>query len=184
MDFHGIDMQGYFKLVGVIDASALSWTPDDEGKIVYDETTENLWIANDSAWVNGTEYVDTPLGTEMWIYANTAPTGWTISATVAGDELLAVKGGSYATGGTVDGDWDTPTHYHGLNNHTHLVSGSTGTATGGTASWRSGGDEVVAYHTHTLSTTSQIPSPTVTSTDGSVSTYRPESRVGLICERT
>jgi len=185
MDFHGIEMQGYFKAQTVLDASALSWVPNDEGKIVFDETTEDLWIANDTDWVSSSRYVDTPLGTEMWIYDSSAPDGWSISA-VAGDELLAVKGGTYAVGGTVYGSWSTPTHAHTLSNHTHSTSGTVGqNYSNSFGSNRSGGDEVVGYHSsHTYSATSYTLTPSNTDTSGSVSTYRPESRVGLICERT
>lgn len=185
MDFHGINMQGYFKSDTVVNASVLSWTASDEGKIVYDETTKDLWLSDDTEWKIAGQYVDTPLGTEMWIYANTAPDGWTITS--GSDDLIAVKGGSYATGGTVDGDWATPSHSHTLGGHGHTFSGSTTGYTGSLLGGRSPGEgsELVIYtHQHTISGTFGGPTPSSTVSNGSESTYRPESRVGLICERT
>ena len=184
MDFHGINMQGYFKSDTVIDASVLSWTAGDEAKIVYDETTKDLWLADDSDWKIAGQYVDTPLGTEMWVYADSAPDGWAISS--GSDDLIAVKGGSYAVGGTVDGDWSTPAHAHTLAGHGHTFSGSTTGYSGSIYGGRSPGEgnELVIYtHQHSISGTLSSPTPNYTATNGQKSNYRPESRVGLICER-
>jgi len=186
MDFHGIDMQGYFKSNTVVDASALVYSSSDEYRIIYDETTKDLWIADDTEWKFAGQYSDTPIGTEMWIYADSAPDGWSING-AAGDDLIAVKGGStYTTGGTVDGDWDTPSHSHTLNSHTHSFSGSTTGYNGNLYGGRSPGEgnELDIYtHQHTLSGTLAGVTPPSTATNGVASTYRPESRVGLICER-
>jgi hypothetical protein len=183
MDFHNIDMQGHFKLVAVADASVLSWIASDETKIIYDETTEDLWMADDIEWKFAGQYSDTPLGTEMWIYANAAPDGWDISAGM-GDDLIAVKGGSYAVGGTVDGNWSTPSHAHTLGLHGHSFSGSTTGYIGSLYSGRQNGNEIIhATHTHAFSDTLDAPTPPSTVSNGSKDTYRPESRVGLICER-
>ena len=127
---------------------------------------------------------DTPIGTEMWIYADSAPDGWQISS--GSDDLLAVKGGSYAVGGTVDGDWSTPSHSHTLNSHGHSFSGTTTGYSGNIYGGRSPGEgnELVIYtHQHSISGTLSAPTPSSTATNGIVSTYRPESRVGIICER-
>ena len=187
MDFHGINMQGYFKSDTVIDASVLSWTAGDEAKIVYDEATKDLWLADDTEWKIAGQYVDTPIGTEMWFYADTgnAPVGWVPIS--AGDELIAVKGGAYAIGGTVDGDWDTPPHAHTLAGHGHTFSGSTTGYSGAIYGGRSPGEgnELVIYtHQHSISGTLSSPTPNYTATNGTVSNYRPYSGVGLICERT
>lgn len=184
MDFHGINMQGYFKSHTVVDASVLVYAASDEYRMVYDETTRDLWIADDTEWKFAGQYSDTPLGTEMWIYADSAPTGWQISS--GSDDLIAVKGGSYVTGGTVDGAWDTPSHSHTLNSHGHSFSGNTTGYNGSIIGGRSPGEgnELVIYtHQHTISDNFGSPTPTSTLTNGSVDTYRPESRVGLICER-
>ena len=183
MDFHGINMQGYFKSDTVADASALSWVASDETRIIYDETTEDLWMADDIEWKFAGRYSDTPLGTEMWIYANAAPDGWAIS-TGMGDELMAVKGGTYAVGGTVAGNWSTPSHAHTLNLHGHSFAGSTTGYTGLLYSGRANGNEIIhSVHTHAIADTLDPPTPPSTVSNGSKSTYRPESRVGLICER-
>jgi hypothetical protein len=183
MDFHGINMQGYFKSNTVVDASALVWTTSDETRLVYDETTEDLWVADDTEWKFAGQYSDTPLGTEMWIYADAAPDGWVISS--GSDDLIAVKGGSYAVGGTVDGDWSTPSHSHTLAGHGHSFSGNTTGYTGAIYGQRQNGNEIIIWtHQHTISGNFGGPTPTSTMTNGSKDTYRPESRVGLICERT
>jgi hypothetical protein len=184
MDFHNITMDGYFKSDTVVDASALVHQASDEYRLVYDETTKDLWVADNTDWKYAGQYADTPLGTEMWIYANSAPTGWAISS--GSDDLIAVKGGSYVTGGTVDGNWATPSHSHTLNSHTHTFSGSTTGYSGSIYGGRSPGEgsELVIYtHQHSISGTLVGAAPGSTATNGSVSTYRPESRVGLICER-
>ena len=62
-----------------------------------------------------------PVGTKMWFYQNTAPTGWVIDSTPA-DAILAVKGGSAAynvNGGMAAGTWTHPTHTHTGPSHTH-----------------------------------------------------------------
>lgn len=186
MDFHGIDMQGYFKSNTVVDASAIVYASSDEYRLAYDETTKDLWVADDTQWKFAGQYSDTPFGTEMWIYADSAPTGWTISS--GSDDLIAVKGGStYTTGGQVAGDWSTPTHSHTLGGHGHTFSGSTTGFNGSLYGGRSPGEgsELVIYtHQHSISGTTGGPTPASTATNGTASTYRPESRVGLICERT
>lgn len=185
MDFHGINMQGYFKTNSVVDASALVWD-DDEGKIVYDETSDDLWLADSSVWKNASQYVDTPLGTEMWFYEAAAPDGWFISA-VAGDELIAVKGGTYAVGGQVYGNWATPAHSHLMGSHKHYFSGATGAGSIAQSHGKGSGtpNHLSTYqHTHNVTATlSQAGSPNATATNGSSSAYRPKARVGLICER-
>jgi len=186
MDFHGIEMQGSFKALTVIDASALVWD-EDEGKVVYDQLTEQIWIADDTDWKYGGQYVDTPLGTEMWFYSNVAPAGWQISAGIAGDELIAIKGSSgYAVGGTADGSWTTPAHAHNMNSHAHTFSGIIGNAVNPSPlhGREQGNDAAFYIHTHTATVQSVAdPSPTSTSVNGTSTAYRPKGRVGLICER-
>jgi len=117
-----------------------------------------------------------PPGTPMWIYANVAPTGWTISG-ATGDNLLAVKGGStYTAGGAQAGGWTVtglssvnesvhkhtgashvhtmPTHVHTGPSHTHLVSGSTNTFGSGLRDEGSGSNTCTPAHSHSMSFTS------------------------------
>jgi hypothetical protein len=60
----------------------------------------------------------------MYYYQNTAPTGWTIDATVE-DCLLGIKGGLYAynvSGGNIAGSWSYTGHQHTGPNHSHNVT--------------------------------------------------------------
>jgi len=182
MKFHGIDMQGQFKAQSVVDASALVWSADDERRVVYDEVTKQMWIADNVDWKNGGS--DLPSGTEIWIYADSAPDGWTINATPS-DELLAVKGGStYVTGGTAAGSFTTPAHSHDMNSHIHNVSGNTGNEPHSGKDQGSGSNDCAAQpHYHPVNLNSGGASPSTTSIDGSSSAYRPLSRVGVICTR-
>jgi hypothetical protein len=185
MEFHGIDMQGKYKAQLVADASALVWDPDDERRIVYDETEGTLWIANSSEWTT-TSFEP---GTAVWFYQDAAPIGWTIATSLGDDELIGVKGdgtGSnvYNTGGASYGVWATPTHYHSLNAHTHLVSGNTGNNPDpGTDHGDDDHDAANRIHAHPVSITSQGPNTPNTATDGSSSAYRPLARVGVICDK-
>lgn len=67
-----------------------------------------------------------PSGTKMWIYANTAPSGWTYDSGIT-DRVIAVKNsaasGYNSTGGTEVGSWS---HNHG----SVSVSGTTGSGSG------------------------------------------------------
>ncbi len=86
-----------------------------------------------------------PVGTKMWFYQNTAPTGWVIDSTPA-DAILAVKGGSAAynvNGGMAAGTWTHPTHTHTGPSHTH--TGPSHTHTGPSHA------HSILTHTHTFS---------------------------------
>lgn len=186
MKFHGMNMKGSFKCQSVVDASALVWVADDESRVVYDETTELIWVASDAVdeWKNVGNYSDFPVGTEMWFYESSAPTGWNPSA-VAGDELLAVKGsGTYTTGGTVLGAWGTPAHAHSLSSHAHAFSGVTGLPDQQTGGRSDRNDQVAPYnHTHNVTGSASGLNTNTTAIDGVKTDYRPESSVGLICIR-
>jgi hypothetical protein len=106
MKHYKIDMQGKFYNQKVADASALVWQASDEGRTVYDETTEAIWVADSSDWKQAGGG-DVPPGTSMWLYENSPPDGWSLNG-AAGDTLLAVKGGStYTTGGAAAGTWSS-----------------------------------------------------------------------------
>jgi hypothetical protein len=113
MKHYKIDMRGKFFNQQVADASALVWQASDEGRTVYDQTTEAIWVADSSQWKQSGGG-DVPSATAMWFYQNSAPTGWTIIATTQ-DTLLAVKygAGTYTTGGSVQGAWSNLEHSHG-----------------------------------------------------------------------
>jgi len=94
-----------------------------------DETTGKLKIRNaaNSAWIEwgdlakiGDPHAFLAAGRKLWIYENTAPTGWTIVSACA-DIVLACKGGSQAynvNGGTLAGTWTQPNHSHTSGNFT------------------------------------------------------------------
>ena len=78
-------------------------------------------------------------GRILWVYENTAPSGWQIVSAIT-DALLAVKGGSndYNTsGGSTSGTWTQPGHTHSElahghsgPSHTHTYASHTHTVTG------------------------------------------------------
>ena len=184
MRFHGITMKGEYKAQTVVDVSALIWSSSDERRMIYDQTTKQIWIADDTEWKTPGINSDIPSLTEMWIYANGAPDGWTINATPS-DQLLAVKGGStYTTGGTAAGSFTMPVHQHNMNSHQHPSSGTTEAASPG-ANYEDGdaGAPGSGNHTHPFTITTLGPSPGLTLSDGNVAGYRPESHVGIICSK-
>ena len=82
---------------------------------------------------------------KIWVYANTAPTGWNIVASTT-DALIACKGGSNAyntTGGQQIGTWTQPNHTHTGPNHTHTGPNHTHTGPSHTHTGPS--------HTHSIS---------------------------------
>jgi len=184
MKFSGIDMQGYFRAEIIVDASTLVYSASDERRVVYDETTKQLWIADDTEWHGTGTYTNIPEGTEMWVYADTAPVGWTISSSWTGnDELVAVKGGTtYTTGGALAGSFTTPAHSHVMGSHTHTATGNVNVAPG-TVGADGGFNRAFYTHYHSVSLTAGGPSPTTTAIDGATTGYRPLARVGLICTR-
>jgi len=184
MKFHGITMKGEYKAQTVADVSALVWEASDERRMLYDETTKLIWIATDSEWSGVGINSDIPSTTEMWIYANSAPDGWTIVSTTS-DYLLAVKGGStYVTGGDTAGDFTMPLHNHNMNSHAHPSSGTTGSASPG-ANYEDGdqGTPGSGNHTHSFSISTTGPSPGITLDGGNVAGFKPESHVGIICTK-
>ena len=113
-------------------------------------------------------------GRKLYLYENTAPTGWSIVGVA--DKVLAVKGGSKAynvNGGNVSGTWtqpnhrlvtaEIPAHYHTYSQYTASGGvnglGGTGGGTKNTGSTGGGGNH---YH-------------------GTV--YRPYAAVGIIVEK-
>jgi len=117
-------------------------------------------------------------GRKVYLYENTAPTGWSITAVT--DKVLAVKGGSdayNATGGTTAGTWTQPGHSltaAELAPHTHTIPTTFGSGAG------SGPQNA--------SPSLQI-TPTTTSSTGSGTahnhgtTHRPYAAVGIICTK-
>jgi hypothetical protein len=180
MKFSGIDMQGYFKAHTVVDASALFHQASDESRMVYDETTKDIWIADSSEWKSMGGYSNIPQNTIMWVYADSPPDGWSLYAS-PGDVLVAIKGGgTYTTGGSIQGNFNTPSHSHGLNSHTHVTSGTVNNSAGNSEGDNSGVTAGVHNHNASIASTTAAGS---TGIGGSASGYRPRARVGILCTR-
>ena len=132
-------------------------------------------------------------GRALWLYEDTAPTGWTVVAAAA-DALLAVKGGTQAyntNGGTQVGTWTHPNHQHTTGDctltisqipaHTHSLYLSNSGGDGAQA-WR-------AYADNYTSTTTQSQGGGAAHNHGStgdsatVNTWRPLAQVGIIVSK-
>lgn len=122
---------GQIYTVKKIDSSANAVTIDGDGAETIDGAATHVigaqWgtahiVSNGTNWHvlsdNSANFLAT--GRKLWLYENTAPTGWTIEAVT--DGVLAVKGGAQAynaNGGTEAGTWTQPNHTHTGPSHTH-----------------------------------------------------------------
>jgi hypothetical protein len=114
-----------------IDGSATKTLPvSGQSLEIVPDTTSNIWRSFGASIMYG----DT--NTIIWMYLNTAPTGWTVLATGA-DMVLAVAGGSAAynvnggnpdsvatwtiSGLTKDAHTHTITHTHSIADHVHQI---------------------------------------------------------------
>ena len=127
-------------------------------------------------------------GRKLWIYENTAPTGWTIEAVT--DALLATKGGSNAynvTGGQVVGTWTWPSTTLDatmIPAHTHQL-GSRDSTAGDSAS--TGGREFIQDYGYAgsgygVASTSSSIGGGLGHSHGST-TFRPYAAVGVIISK-
>jgi len=98
---------------------------------------------------------DIPSGTKMLIYADEAPTGWTIDATM-NDKMVFITKGSGEDGETggeehSTGTWTQPTHTHTGPSHTHTGPSHTHTGPSHTHTFDDGGHtHSVSSHTHSI----------------------------------
>lgn len=117
-------------------------------------------------------------GRKMWIYENSAPTGWTALAAII-DRVLAIKGGSEAynvNGGSQAGDgWEISGITHA---HTHASVTSSGNNLGYVD--QAGGYNNCAIWGHTHDLGGDPADDTVVSSDG---TYRPDAGVGILISK-
>jgi len=107
-------------------------------------------------------------GRKVYLYENTAPTGWSITAVT--DKVLAVKGGSdayNATGGTAAGTWTQPSHTH------PIASGGHSVRTGTDGDFCFDDSPGANQHLYGIST----------SAGATAATYRPTAAVGIICTK-
>jgi len=128
--FYGMDVRGKFWPERL--ASEPVWTPDDEGRVFYDEAIESIKFGTSSDWSNAGAYNDVPLNTILLIESDTQLTGYSL-LTNKDDDVVYVTKGSVA-GGEVGGtdklngfaghtvSWTQPGHDHTVASHTHPVS--------------------------------------------------------------
>jgi len=132
-------------------------------------------------------------GMKVWFWQNVAPTGWTIDASAA-DAVLAVKGGTgtyNANGGTQQGTWTHPDHYHTTQGHTltinempsHTHDAATGaTVSDGSAIMHTAGTQYI--ETIAIATGGgQSHSHGDTGLSATANTWRPLAQVGIICTK-
>ena len=160
------------------------WAASDEGRLVYDTVTNEMYVGNDSTWVSSSSI---PTGTVMWFYQVSAPSGWTIEAEIATDTMLGVK----SSGGTLS----VSNHNHkwydysGGQSYTWASDGSTqivitGSGTASTQgllsrvtsadSWRFPTDG------YTIDSTAGVAGSTATN---SLNTARPYTYVGILATK-
>jgi len=130
---------------GADDSSASAFSDGDRfqlrlPKIILEAFRDDIITNAAAIAVNGTLLdgtvnagsIPAPAGTNMFFYQASAPSQWTIDATVE-DCLLAVKGGAQAyniAGGTgaEAGSWTPSTHVHTMGSHTHTLAHTHGQA--------------------------------------------------------
>ena len=127
MRFHGVEMVGSYLMQDVDTGVDTNF---EARRLVYDNGS--MYFGNGAVWVGIEGFA---AGTVMWFYQAAAPTGWTLVAEIADDQVLGVKssGGTYNSAGNLRGSWSTGfDHSHGngslATNHNHkwhdYISGS------------------------------------------------------------
>ena len=134
---------------------------------------------NDNAWV-GIMHGD--ISQKIWIYRNSAMSGWT---TVAGleDRVIAIKGGAtYATGGSPGGNWSY-SHNHKWFNYTLRTAHDQTYNSGGSAISlpMAASKIIVGFRSIDYrATTGGTPISDSWTDNNSMSTYRPAAAVGTL----
>ncbi len=134
MKHYGIEMEGKFYSEQL--ASVPGWSADDEGRIIYDQSTDSIYFGSGSEWVELAEMSDItsnsfPSGTKM-IFGNSTPVGWTKDLTewTLGSSLVFARSINppWDDGGTDSVDvagWttnvSTDSNTSGLDNHNHGI---------------------------------------------------------------
>jgi len=123
---------------------------------------------------------------KLWVYKNTAVTGWAIDGTVY-DQVLAMKGGTtYTTGGVTAGTWTQPNHTlttaeMPIHNHTITKSGAGGYLVSAAHGWDGaidGSSSVSGYDMSLLSWS--IDNAGGSSPHNHGTSYRPSAAVGTM----
>jgi len=178
MKKYGIEMEGPFIAEKV--SSLPTWTSNDEGRVVYDETTKVIYYGDDSGWIEASK----PAGTiEMFAgLPGSIPSGYllcdgSVLSTTTYARLFAAIGyiwggggasfnlpdmaqkGPYGPGGGRSvGDTDGAetvdiSHDHTIAseaNHDHLYSGATDNDTSALKDQGSGSNSNTPRHNHTI----------------------------------
>ena len=180
-----VTLDAYAALVDNTD-DVLAAHPNDRGDAI--EALEAKVGVDGSAVTTSLDYKVNNFfatGRKVYLYENTAPTGWSITAVT--DKVLAVKGGADAyniSGGTAGGTWTQPNHTHTGPSHTHIVSKGTYSVTNYAAN---GYLRVTQTAWNTNGITSDITTGSggtgVTGGGATAATYRPSAAVGIICTK-
>ena len=147
----------------VSDKAELHWTDEDGNNLPLTSAGGLLAV---------------PVGTKMYFYQDTAPTGWTYDSAVV-DRVLSVKGGAQAynaNGGTEAGTWTQPGYalkVSEMPSHNHL-DGATVVTTGG------GGSRGTNDATATLKVEADKGGDAEHSHG---TTYRPYAAIGIIATK-
>ncbi len=191
MDSYGFEGKGPVLIQKV--SSLPSWTSEDEGRLIYDQSIDGLYYGTSADWVLVSISSGIISGVKMYFYQNTAPVGWTIDISVS-DALIGVKGGVNAfnvAGGNLAGTWSQAGHTHTtadhtltvaqIPSHTHAVYyipnlvgiGGGPQPTSGGSYFNSGATGGGGAHNHGS-----------TASSGTANTYRPYAAVGIICTKS
>lgn len=138
-----------------------------------------------------------PSGTKMLVYADTAPTGWTIDNTLD-DKVVHVTKGSAAGGETgggahSTGTWTQPNHTHTSAAHTHTLPIGSRQGAAQVLGWKNTQTSGTFTSTHGVSTTAEAytqdrlvsdsTTPGATGGSATANTWRPASYCFIICSK-
>jgi len=102
------------------------WVDTANAKLKLRNSSNSDWII---LFDLGISYPSFPVDTQIFVYQNVAPTGWTYESGIT-DKVLAVKGGSQSfnvNGGSTAGTWavtgiTVDSHTHTVSAHVHTTS--------------------------------------------------------------
>jgi len=107
------------------------WTPNDEGRILYDSTSQQVVYGNASEWksTGGEAYNDVPLNTILLVDSDVQLAGYQLQTDVDDRVIYVSKGAGGANGVGADnfGTWTQPVHTHTQPTHTHTLGSHTHT---------------------------------------------------------
>jgi len=137
-EFYNVDIRGKHWLERL--PSLPVWAADDEARILFDTTSQQVVFGNASEWIRAGRYGDVPLGATLLIESDVAIIGFSIETDVDDMISYATKG-SGAGGGAGGADYvgstwtqpnhthTQPTHQHDIGSHVHTAGSHTHTTT-------------------------------------------------------